>query len=802
MLNNETKMDKTVAEIFRDRYVIPLYQRNFAWRIDEIQQLLQDVYDAYKNQAGNYYIGSLVVLKRHTGDYEVIDGQQRLTVISLIAILIAKKVKCASLSPILFYDSRPEIQEFLGLLCSGKEDEAMALTAPTLFYLKGAYEFLLDACVEQPAQEKDVKIKFFDDAGVVKYFQDHVVLVRNEMPEDTDVAAYFEIMNNRGEQLQKHEIVKAQLMKKIKCSEKPDDYDIDKQHLFAKIWDACVQMNTPIQRSFLATDREKLFGDGYDSFRYDISNMSSCVTANGNADHYSLKDVLDGTVSVVDMRQKDEEGLMETDVYSYASIIDFPNFLMHVLRLYLSIYSSGIIVSVPLNEKDLLSAYHDNDNKIDSMEFIKLLLFCRTVFDRFIVKSIDDSNDVEDGQRWVLQKPTKYSDSWKYISSFKDDTQGEQILKALSMLQVTFRQRIYKNWLFKALEWLYKACFATGDLSSVSANEYLNFLNGYMLDYFENQDYKISRVPDNITLTSENSYSEGTNTPHFLLNFIDYLFWCDWKKNPNTYSSLGLKDFSFKYWNTVEHHMAREWAVRNNIKNRDDFIHNLGNLCLISKSSNSRLSDRDVKEKVDMCGNGNLGPNRQIIYAMTRSESGKKEWAWGEKEIRDHYNEIVELLDNRREILVLSSEECEHVDFSGDMDALGVFIEKHFFDAQLPNGCSMCIADGDDAVLKGQWCGRYFLIQRPGSEPMKWWVGWRYGGSDKIAYREEIDFSANPSFAIQIPPNAFLNVGSSWYRTIVIGKWRNKELGFDIHSRDSWSRTAEEFKVEIKRLCE
>ena len=112
-------MGKTIAEIFSGRYVIPLYQRNFAWRTDEIQQLLQDVYDAYKvyklKKAGDYYIGSLVVIKRHNGDYEVIDGQQRLTVLSLIANLFNGNDKLSH--SVLFYDSRPDVQKFFGSSC-------------------------------------------------------------------------------------------------------------------------------------------------------------------------------------------------------------------------------------------------------------------------------------------------------------------------------------------------------------------------------------------------------------------------------------------------------------------------------------------------------------------------------------------------------------------------------------------------------------------------------------------------------------------------------------------------------------
>ena len=66
-------------------YEIPIYQRNYAWGKEEIEALIQDVYDAYKQDAQKvYYIGTLVTF--HKGDrvYEVIDGQQRLTTLRLI----------------------------------------------------------------------------------------------------------------------------------------------------------------------------------------------------------------------------------------------------------------------------------------------------------------------------------------------------------------------------------------------------------------------------------------------------------------------------------------------------------------------------------------------------------------------------------------------------------------------------------------------------------------------------------------------------------------------------------------------
>jgi uncharacterized protein with ParB-like and HNH nuclease domain len=78
-------------------YIIPMYQRNYAWEEGEITQLIQDVIDYLPTngqQARNYYIGSLVVYERpnnKTPVFEIIDGQQRLTTLSLLTSYLKNK---------------------------------------------------------------------------------------------------------------------------------------------------------------------------------------------------------------------------------------------------------------------------------------------------------------------------------------------------------------------------------------------------------------------------------------------------------------------------------------------------------------------------------------------------------------------------------------------------------------------------------------------------------------------------------------------------------------------------------------
>ena len=291
---------------------------------------------------------------------------------------------------------------------------------------------------------------------------------------------------------------------------------------------------------------------------------------------------------------------------------------------------------MPLNEKELLNEYKKYQGNIDPVDFAGVLLFCRTVFDRFVIKTAIDANDTEDGRKWVLVKPTMYtSTNWKFTSSFEEEI-NKKLIKALSMLQVTFRSRNYKIWLYDVLDWLYKKFPGNGNLS-FDAEQYLYFLHDWMWKYYKEQNFDIhTTIPAGKMPSRENSYSHGTSTPHFLLNFIDYLYCC---QEPAKY----LSSFEFKYWNSVEHHLARAKAVGE----AEQYVDNLGNLYLISGSANSRLSDRDVKEKVSFYKDKKMGPNRQIIYAETEQNN----YEWRGKQIAGHYNDIVALLSKCREVL-------------------------------------------------------------------------------------------------------------------------------------------------------
>ena len=73
---------KNISKIFDDKtkYLIPAYQRPYSWTKNECKELFEDLETAYsENKKDGYFLGSLILSTVDENEYEVIDGQQRLT---------------------------------------------------------------------------------------------------------------------------------------------------------------------------------------------------------------------------------------------------------------------------------------------------------------------------------------------------------------------------------------------------------------------------------------------------------------------------------------------------------------------------------------------------------------------------------------------------------------------------------------------------------------------------------------------------------------------------------------------------
>jgi hypothetical protein len=74
--------DLKLADVFKDFYAVPNYQREYVWTEEEVEQLLRDVRSEQIDGANSeYFIGSIVVCPGKEGRFDLIDGQQRVTTI-------------------------------------------------------------------------------------------------------------------------------------------------------------------------------------------------------------------------------------------------------------------------------------------------------------------------------------------------------------------------------------------------------------------------------------------------------------------------------------------------------------------------------------------------------------------------------------------------------------------------------------------------------------------------------------------------------------------------------------------------
>ena len=98
-MNRNSVQYFTIKELLGsdDQYVIPIYQRPYAWTNKEITQLIQDIVDYQrKDKDQKYYIGTLVANEHRTqglNEFDVIDGQQRFTTLTILLCVIKNEMK-------------------------------------------------------------------------------------------------------------------------------------------------------------------------------------------------------------------------------------------------------------------------------------------------------------------------------------------------------------------------------------------------------------------------------------------------------------------------------------------------------------------------------------------------------------------------------------------------------------------------------------------------------------------------------------------------------------------------------------
>lgn len=619
ILDDETLFDKEV------HYVIPRYQRAYAWEDKEIVQLIDDINDS----TGDYYIGSLVVakVKGKEETYEVVDGQQRLTTLYLLLhYLVSRRRLEREVGKTLSFDCRPNSNYTLVHI-----QDLLSKEKPLADDMDRIEQSILNGLkvIEQKFTVGDV----IDVEAFIERLKS-VILYRIEVPEHTDLNRYFEIMNTRGEQLEQHDILKAQLMRYLSNRRE--------QEFFSRVWNACSDMTGYVQMHFAKAEREEIFGDKWspDKLSGSWSRYTGCLKMGQSADEgFSITSVTrsDFKVAALDAVRESDNTPIRFD-----SIIGFPHFLLHVLRVFLRVenvsLSKGSGLGSLLDDKRLLADYNKviacgqmgakpiKENEASfARKFILFLLRSRFLFDQFIIKR-EYAGDDQEGV-WSLKElctagagykkkayyantRLRYENEWEKTYA----PRNKECLMIQSALRVSYTSPKVMHWITELLVWLFNN----------------NKTERYKLTD-EAERIAAEAVKDNFLATG--NYELGVQTPHVVFNYLDYLLW---KEDKEKY-----KDFVFEFRNSVEH-----WYPQHPSEGTFeawDGIDTFGNLCIISRSVNSKFSNLSPESKMKsykkMVQKGSL--KLRIMGDIIEGSSSEK---WRQSECAKHEKEMIRLL--------------------------------------------------------------------------------------------------------------------------------------------------------------
>ncbi|WP_395007154.1 DUF262 domain-containing protein [Undibacterium sp.] len=663
---NETVRNYSVRELLTDTntYWVPMYQRNYAWGEGEIKQLLQDALDYQEKnkaeaQSKPYYIGTLVVFERKDGSFEVIDGQQRFTTLTLLAMCLKRLANKGTANGSISFN----MDWYTKLNLDFESRANSSLTFASLFqgvalnHLQSS-EYNLDVVNGFSLLEKGLIGLNEKLADFCDYLFHHVQIARVSVPKDTDLNHYFEVMNNRGEQLEKHEVVKARLMSVLNTIDDKITRDASIRVL-SKVWDATANMERYAQYGFAPHERHKVFGEN-DWGRFTPTDFNELKSLVGSASVTEDGQSADVSRTLADILETPPPSASSSDTTStperFNSVINFSNFLLHVLRVW-----SG--KDIPLDDKQLLDQFELHILKTETaiektQDFIFSLLKCKYLFDQFIIKR--EFSQGED--KWSLKRLHFYNaKSQSYINTFdRDEEDGfegvnRRILMLLSAMHVSTPTLVYKHWLNGALNELYQMREIDASLYLVRLEQlarqfvYGRFLSiGVPADYYamiyQRSAYEVINFAQ-AEVVARLKFGEIEN--NLVFNYLDYLLWREGIEN-DTADDV-IKQFEFSFRSSVEHFYPQH-PMDGHKELDQEYLHRFGNLCLISHSKNSRLSNFQPKAKRDHFKAAISDKKIDTLKLYNMIKLMDSEDGWGPDQIQKHEEQMLRLFKNDLQI--------------------------------------------------------------------------------------------------------------------------------------------------------
>lgn len=601
---NKAYTPKRIADSW-ERYQIPIYQRLFAWDHDAVSCLLKDLkkaFDDYTEMGSNtrpYYIGLITSTKQN----DLVDGQQRFTVLTFIGLVLSqyycewsKFLQVGTESRLSFVardgDNRYlksliEDPLYLGKVLRGEYDPRSK-----------NHQLMQDALVTINETLKD-KTAFPDDEYIkcfAKYVYENTSFFISQLPYSSSKAlnTYFEAMNSTGRNLENHEILKVNLLNEISSQ------DEQTKHCYALIWNAVADMDTPIIRKrhgeetcdFINRFNRAMIATMNPS-SLNVKALFSSEQGYSDINHFysqalTKEDPVDGDTIANIKESKEEPGKVRYESSTYRSMLRFTEFLLHVLFLDSKNTDSTISDTEiikrdffePNNLSDTFKRYRKN---MSAEYFISSLLKYRILYDYFVVR-ISSSGD-----KYLL-----YMRGEEDAQVNEDTKELKRRVSQFESFQYVFSsKKTYYKWLCPLLE------FVSANPTEIKFEDLL-----CQLKEIDNREHDIVLLnnPDNFR------YDNGVDRYWFWR--IDYYLWQNRKEEfaQGKYEICShfkidkvlacVDKYTFKRNRSIEH-VAAQHPVMEEGQPAEPYknLHDFGNLVMISSGLNSSLKNTSYEVK-------------------------------------------------------------------------------------------------------------------------------------------------------------------------------------------------------------
>lgn len=534
------------------RFIVPLYQRLFAWSGDEVAGLLADLrfhFEKWPDASPSdphfpYYFGVITTVPDNER-YCLVDGQQRLTVLMIMAAVFSE------ISPDwkAFFENGNRLELF------AREDDAR--------FLKGLgagmiYEKYRNALMAEAygvvagfmAKMDQYHQKLFAARCFPRITLFNSILPPSYLSEPSSLNRYFEVMNSAGVSLEPHEILKVSLLKEQK----------DQTRLL-RIWNLCSDLSTPLLAEKEEVGLEKYSAEYLKLFAQPTGPALDTIMGYGGFN--GTPDEIDGrypTIAETDIKpHKFDNTLLEGTA---RSVLSFPELLLLTLDIYKNLDGEWTFHKVDsLNRR-----FEEHLCQHEVPGFYDLLLRLRIALDLYVIRRKIDGPDSE----------------YSLIYRDRSDKAGNDCLEQYeAMLDVSTP---YYKWLKVLFRYLLDPASVKTSAAILSA-----------LKQWDNHEHPCPASASGLTY--------GTVDRYWFWR-LDYYLWertvCSADGDSETNRQWqayrrAIAAYTFRANRSIEHLHPQNEAYNDSWERAA--IDSFGNLAMISQSFNSQQSNDDVHVK-------------------------------------------------------------------------------------------------------------------------------------------------------------------------------------------------------------